>query len=229
MNYSDKTLLVLDQIKKQDDSILACFAFGSFVTEETSPKNYREIRIFDGSDFIMSKFNLTNIYPDIDIICISSNPDKTAKLFNKNFNDVFAHFVTINIMNQEVFEREVFSREPAAIKRILLYRKLLVVKGEDYLEKIKKEVEKIESSIDLIFQKEFNFRKEYFRLFSKYDVNSVTITKNDYKHLFPNIYKYITGVLHAGFPEDRIKLIYPKSMNLKAKLDISESNIIEII
>ena len=229
MNYSDKTLLVLDQIKKQDDSIVACFAFGSFVTEETSSKNYREVRIFDGTEFIMSKFNLTNIYPDIDIICISNNPEKTAKLFDKNFNDVFAHFVTINVITQEIFEQEIFSREPSAIKRILLYRKLLVVKGEDYLEKIKPEVEKIESSIDLVFQKEFNFRKEYLRLFSKYDINSLTITKNDYEYLFPNIYKFITGILYAGFPEKRIKLIYPKSMNLKAKLDISESNIIEII
>lgn len=229
MNYSDKTLLVLDQVKKQDDSISCLFVFGSFVTEETSPKNYREVRIFDGSNFIMSKFNLTNIYPDIDIICISNNPDKTAKLFNKNFNDVFAHFVTINIITQEVFEQEIFSREPSAIKRILLYRKLLVVKGEDYLEKIKPEVEKIEASLDIMFQKEFNFRKEYLKLFSKYDIGSVILTKNDYEYLFPNIYKFITGALHAGFPEERLKLIYPKSMNLKAKLDISESNIIEII
>jgi len=96
MNYSDKTLLVLDQIKKQDDSIVACFAFGSFVTEETSSKNYREVRIFDGTEFIMSKFNLTNIYPDIDIICISNNPEKTAKLFDKNFDNVLEKTIEFN-------------------------------------------------------------------------------------------------------------------------------------
>lgn len=80
-----------------------------------------------------------------------------------------------------------------------------------------------------MFQKEFNFRKEYLKLFSKYDISSVIITKNDYEYLFPSIYKFITGVLHAGFPADRIKLIYPKSMNLKAQIDISAVSTIEII
>ncbi len=229
MNYSDKTLLALDQVKKQDENMIACFAFGSFVTEETSPKNYREIRIFDGDNFIISKFNLTNIYPDIDIICVSSDPEKTSSLFNQNINDVFGHFVTINVVSQKIFEQELFLNQPSAIKRILLYRELLIVKGEEYLQKIKTEVEKIASPLDLVFQKEFNFRKEYLKLFSKYSIDTIIFSKNDYEHLFPNIYQFIIGNLYGGFPEDRIKLVYPKTMNLKAKLDISKVESLEII
>lgn len=221
MNYCDKTLLILDHIKKSDENMIACFAFGSFVTKETSLKNYKEIRVFDGQDFLLSKFNLANIYPDIDMLCVSYDIEKTSELFNKNISDVFGHFVTVNVVSKKVFEKELFSDQPTAIKRIILYRELLIIKGNEYLQKLKAEVVKIESPTDKAFQEEFNFKKEYLRLFAKYNISTMTIAKSDYEKLFPNMLKFITGSLHAGFPEDRNKLVYPEPMELKARVDLS--------
>jgi len=229
MNYYDKTLLALDRVKKQDSDMVACFAFGSFVSGETSLKHYKEIRVFDGSNLVMSKFNLMNIYPDIDMLCISNNPDQTKVYLDQNITDVFGHYVTINVVSPKVFERELFSNQPGAIKRIVLYRKLIVVKGDEYIQKVKAEVKKIETPIDSEFQQEFNFKKEYLNLFAKYNVATFTIGREDYEKLFPNIYKFITGKLQGGFPEDRIKLVYPEVKNLKSEINLSSVDSKEII
>ncbi len=229
MNYYDKTLLILDQIKKNDANMISCFVFGSFVTKETSLKNYKEIRVFDGPNFLLSKFNLANIYPDIDMLCVSSDTIKTKEIFNKKMIDIFGHHVTVNVISQKVFESELFSNQPTAVKRILMYRELLIIKGNEYLKKLKDETMKIESPRDRAFQEEYNFKKEYMRLFAKYNVETITIYKNDYEKLFPNILKFITGDLHAGFPSERIKLVYPEPMNLKAKVDLSDIKLEELI
>lgn len=229
MNYCDKTLLILDHIKKSDENMVTCFAFGSFVTKETSLKNYKEIRVFDGQDFLLSKFNLANIYPDIDMLCVSDDVEKTSELFNKNVIDVFGHFVTVNVVSKRVFEKELFSDQPTAIKRILLYRELLIIKGNEYLQKLKTEVVKIESPTDKAFQEEFNFKKEYLRLFAKHNISTMIIAKCDYEKLFPNMLKFITGNLHAGFPEDRKKLVYPEPMGLKARVDLSSIELEDMI
>lgn len=229
MNYFDDTLLVLDRIKKNDDNMVACFVFGSFVTKETSLKNYKEIRVFDGPDFILSKFNLVNIYPDMDILCVSNDVDQTSELFNKTITDVFGHFVTVNVVSKKVFENELFSDQPTAIKRIFLYSEILVVKGNEYIQKLKDEVVKIERPIDKYFQEEFNFRKEYLKLFAKYNISTMVVNKYDYEKLFPHVLKFIIGDLHAGFPAVRTKLVYPRPMELKAQVDLSNVELEDLI
>lgn len=229
MNYFEKTLLALNEIKNQDSGMVACFAFGSFVSGNTSVKNYKEIRVFDGKTFVLSKFNLTNIYPDVDIICVSENPEETKKHFDRNITDVFGHFVTVNIISKDVFAADLFSDRPTAPKRIVLYRKLLVIKGQEYLDTMKQEVVKTERPIDKVFQEEFDFRKEYLRLFAKNNVPTVILTRADYEQLFPHMLQFINGNLDGGFPKDRIKLVYPSPMQLKAEVDLSVVPLTDII
>jgi len=229
MNYYDKTLVKLNEIKREDADMVACFAFGSFVTEETSLKTYKEIRVFDRGAFLLSKFNLINLFPDINLICISNNPQSSAEIFNKHITDVFGHFVTINIVTKEVFRKEAFSHAPAAFKRILLYQKLLVIKGEEYVNLLKKEVAKIETPLDKAFEEEFGFRKDYLKLFAKHNIQSLTLDLTDYEHKFPNILKFIDGTLHGGYPKDRIKLVFPEPMHLKAEVDLSNTELHDVI
>ncbi len=229
MDYYDKTLLVLNQVKKEDDDMIAFFIFGSFVTKETSPKTYKEIRVFDGSNFLFSKFNLINLYPDIDILCVSGDVKKTTSIFDRKIIGVSGHYVTINVVSKNIFEKELFSDRPTAIKRIMLYRQLLIIKGEEYLNTLRQDVLKIETPLDVAFQQEFDFKKEYLRLFSKYNVPTVTITKDDYDRLFPNLLKFITGNLDGGFPKDRSKLVYPSPMGLKAEINLSDVKVKDII
>mgnify|MGYP001557899287 CR=1 FL=1 len=229
MNYYDKTLSALNEIKNGDENMLALFAFGSFVTKESVSKNYKEIRVFDGSQFVFSKFDLINIYPDIDIICVSKDIKKTANSFDEKILDVFGHYITINLLNKEVFEKELFSDHPNAIKRILLYRELLIMKGAEYINKLKVEVKKIETRTDSIFQQEFDFRKEYLKLFAKNHVPSMMITNEEYERLFPHFLKFITGHLLGGFPEDRIKLVYPEPMDMKASINLSDTKLEKLI
>lgn len=229
MSYYEKTLLSLDNIKKSDKNILALFAFGSFVTEETSTKNYKEIRVFDKGEYILSKFNLINIFPDIDMICVSENPEETKTFFEKEITDVFGHYVTVNVMSKDVFQKEILSEKPTAVKRIILYRKLMIIKGQEFVDTMRNEALKAESTNDSLFQDEFVFRKNYLRMFAHNNVGSFILTKEDHQKLFPNFLKFIQGQVSGGFPKDRLKLVFPEPMDLKAEVDLSELDLKNII
>ena len=41
--------------------------------------------------------------------------------------------------------------------------------------------------------------------------------------------KFIEGEVDAGFPENRLKLVYPEPMKLKSEIDISDSKLKDII
>lgn len=229
MNYFEEILLALNNIKDKDENMLAFFSFGSFVTKETFWKNYKEIRVFDSGDFVLSKFNLLNINPDIDLLCVSVNPEKTKEVIDQNIKVVNDYFVTINVVSKEIFENELSSPNPNAIKRILLYRDLLVIKGQKYIDDLKTSYKKYEAEIDSIFQNEFDFRKNYLKLFAKNDVKTLIIKKSEYERLFPNVLKFIEGKLDAGFPVNRLKLVYPGPMELKAEVDLSNIKLKDII
>ncbi len=229
MNYFETTLLALNTIKDKDDDILTLFSFGSFVTNETSWKNYKETRVFDNGDFILSKFNLENINPDIDLLCVSNNPEKTKKIIDKHIKDVTNHFVTINVVSKEVFEKELSSSTPNAIKRIILFRELLVIKGQKYIDDLRENNKRYENRLDKVFQDEFDFRKNYLKLFAQNNVKTIIVSKMEYEKLFPNMLKFIEKGIEAGFPENRLKLVYPGPMGLKAEIDISQVELKDII
>lgn len=229
MNYFETTFLALNTIINEDSNILALFSFGSFVTNEMSWNNYKEIRVFDNGDFVLSKFNLLNIKPDIDLVCVSENPEKTREVIEKNLKEINNHFVTINVISKGVFEEELSSQEPNAVKRIVSFRELLIIKGQSYLDHIKNENKRYVTDLDKAFQEEFDFRKNYLRLFAKNNIKTLILNKSEYEHLFPNMLQFIEGKIKAGFPKDRLKLVYPGPMNLKAEIDIAKVELKNII
>ena len=221
----EKELVILNNIRKKDKCILTFFAFGSFVTNQTTSQNYKEIRVFDDNKFLFSRFKLSNTKRDIDVLCVSSNPEKTEGIVRSNSKSHTSYFLTINVISKEVFEREVFSNEPKAIRLILLFRELLVIKGKKYINSLKEELKNTYRPIDKIFQDEYDFRKDYQKLFSKYNVDSFSISRDMYEELFPNFLRFITGKMKGGFPEERIKIVLPEPVNLKNKINIASSNL----
>jgi hypothetical protein len=143
--------------------------------------------------------------------------------------EVSGHHATVHLVTKDMFEQDLFSTEPCAIKRIILYRELLTIQGSEYIRDLKKKAKEFETELDKTFQKELLFKEEYLHLFSKNDITSFRFEYTDYKSLFPNIYKFITKEFHAGFPKGRTKLVYPQSMQLKLKFDIGRERAEEIL
>lgn len=228
MNSRDKLLLIINGILKLDMGAVAVIVFGSFVRGNSLPKSYREVRVFDGSEYISSEFILKDIAPDIDIVFVTNDPQKTTFLINKAHPTIVQKFITLNIVSQETFENEVLSQSPSALKRIMLYRELLIPHGEKYINNLRVQVKKQETESDIIFQKEFDLRKEYLQKYAKENVQQLTLSKEEHEKLFPNFLKFIIGKLHAGFPKKRIKLVYPRKMELKVIVDRSSGVVREI-
>lgn len=222
-------LTILDNIRKNDPYITTFFIHGSFVTNKTSSRNYKETRVFDDGSFVLSKFELLAINPDIDIVYVSEEPDKSLEIINQQINEFDKYFLTINLMSKETFEADVFSSNPKALKLILIYRELTIIKGKDYIDTVKEKVKEIVRPLDAQLQEEYDFKKDYLRLFAKYNVEKFLIERKQYEELFPTFYKFITGNLKGGFPPNRHKLVYPGPMKLKAEIDIHDCKEKELI
>lgn len=219
-------LQILDNIRRKDKNIIAVFIHGSFVSSTTSSKNYQEVRVFDGNKFLFSKFNLLNIHPDIDVIYVSRDPEQSKIIIDEESKNLAeGYFLTINLMTKEIFEREAVTEEPRAIKMILQYRELVVIKGKDYIEEIKLKAKDKVQLLDRQFQDEFDCRKSMLKAFAKYDRKEIVLYKEQYESFFPLFYQMLTGKLNIGFPEDRYKLVYPGPMNLKLTLDIQKTEV----
>jgi hypothetical protein len=218
--YLKELLNNLTKICKNDPDILCLFIHGSIVYKTVATKNYTEIMLLEGKTPLGSIFRLQKLNPDIDMVCISNNPEKTHDLFVEHFKRVDNFFLTANIMSPKTFKREASSLEPTAIKRILAKRKLFVVKNWDLLSTMKKIAKKNLTKVDINFQKEYQFRKEFLKLHIRNNVDSFILSIREYERLFPLYAKFERGEIFAGFPPDRIKLVLPRPMNLKAKLDI---------
>ena len=136
--------------------------------------------------------------------------------------------ILAKIVHQDTVLNEALSRSPSALKRILLYRELLILYGEDYINSLQFQVKEQETESDLIFQKEFDLRKEYLQRHAKENIRQFTLSREEHEKMFPNFLKFIVGKLQAGFPKDRIKLVYPQPMELKAIVDRSSGIVREI-
>lgn len=218
--YLKEILSELTKISREDSNILCLFVHGSVVYKTVTYKNYQEIMLFEDHNFLGSVFRLQKINPDIDMVCVSADPEKTNGIILDRFKKVNSFFLTMNIMTPDVFEREVSSESPNAIKRILAKRRLSIIKSAEYVSRFRKIAKENLSKLDINFQKEYEFRKEYLKLHIRNDKESFIMPLREYERLFPLFTKFIKGELSAGFPPNRIKLVLPKPMNLKAKLDI---------
>lgn len=225
MKSYDKILANLYNKACEDVNILTFFVHGSTVHGNTTVKSYQEIRIFEGKKFLTSIFRLKEMMPDIDIVCVSKNVKKTKEIIEKELKNFDEYFITINLMSQEVFERDVFSDIPKALKLVVGLKEHNVILGEEYLNEVKKKASKKLKKWDKDFQKEFDFRKEFLKLHIRNDKETFMLSDYEYTRLFPLFSRFIKGEIDHGFPQEREKLVFPKSMDLKAVIDIEKENL----
>lgn len=203
------------------------FIHGSYVYKEEPFifGAYKETMYFEGGKFIKSVFSLKQQPPDVDIVTVVSDIGSFMQKFNEfaakeSLKTELNYFLTINAMEESLFNKDIFSEEPTALKRILKFRKLKVFGDASHLEKLKIESDKYVNDTDYIVQFEYDQRKEYLKDHLLRRLPEIILTAKEYEQLFPAYCSYVIKSQTAGFPEKREKIVLPHSMDLKAKVDV---------
>jgi len=212
----------LKNLISMDEEIISIIIHGSYIERKTKIINFKEIRIFNQSVFLGSIFIKQMNAPDIDVMCISKNIQKTAQIVSDHSTKWDNELsLTMNIMSQSVFENSIFIESPSAIKRILALRPCEILEGEQYFFEQKELALNQIKDVDVNFQDEFSRRKEFIRSVDEKNIDIFTLSANQYSRKYPLFVDFISGKLNAGFPTNRIKLVLPNSVPMKFKLDIS--------
>jgi hypothetical protein len=205
---------VLNSIREKDANIIGFFTHAS---KQVNTKPYKETQYFSDDEFIFSKFKFVNIGERFHAIIVTENPEKSRERVEREFEKLKIDYsITINILNKETFEREAFSVNPKAIKTIILFNEICLIKGSEYFNIIKKKVfERYISPIDTEFQSEMVAKDQMLKCFADADRDCIIIYGFQYKKLFPYIYESLTNNEKFGFPSDRYKLVFPNEVTLK--------------
>gem|GEM_PF-3619152 len=166
-----------------------------------------------------SKFKFVNIGERFHGIIVTEDPEKSKEVVKKEFKKLKIDCsITVNILSKEVFEREAFSVNPRAIKTIILFNDICIIKGRKYFNIIKQKVfGGYISSIDTKFQDEMVAKDKMLNCFADIERDDIIIYGFQYKNFFPYIYESITNKEKFGFPDDRYKLVFPDLIKLKDK------------
>lgn len=173
-----------------------------------------------------SLFILRRISSDIDMLCVSNNIIDTEKrLMQSGLNTIDNKFITINLIAPEIFEREIMSDSPKAIKRIVAFKNCTILKGNRFFKKYQVTALTKISQQDILFQQEFDARKEYLRNLIVKNKDFFILNSSEYSTLFPYFVQFLKGEVDGGFPKERKKVVFPGPMRLKMALDISDGHI----
>lgn len=221
--------VVLRHIFEAAPEVSTAFVHGSFVDGSFTNKNFRDVRVFSRNEFQCSLFHLTDIDHDIDVVCVSEAPHITnAVIRNQLTGHITDFFLTINIVSRRVFEDQVTSASPTAIKRIVALKECNILIGDKYFFDQRRIALSSIRQADRRFQHEFSDRKLYLRSLIANNKKIHLLSASDYSQRFPLFLEFICGRLEAGFPEERIKVVLPNDMNLKFRLDIDLGRIVAL-
>jgi len=212
----------LEEIAHHDGGILTLFVHGSIVSGRTTRDNYQEIRILEGSTFWCSVFILKELAPDIDVVCVSQAPDQTAETIKSRLRPPSEYYITINLVSQHVFERDIASAPPKALKRVVALTECITLVGQDYFRDSMAIARASTTQLDVRFQKEFRKRKTFLRC--QVPRTTFILTAARYSRLFPLFYQFVRGEIDCGFPPERHKIVLPQPMNLKAVVDLGSGS-----
>ncbi len=218
--------LYLDEVLPK--KITATFIHGSFASRtETSAIYQEQMFYFDNGTFWFSVLHLQDIPPDVDIITVTDYPEEVLDVVQesakKYLDETF--FLTLNIITSSEYERIVSSNDALAPKRLLVKKMLNVLKGEDYINKLKSTAIKNYNDLDDTIQTEFDKKKLLLNELASKSVSHHVLTREYYTQHYPNLLDEMDGVRVGGFNVDRVKLVYPQSMNLKCRVDIKDYSV----
>lgn len=216
----------LDEILPE--KITATFIHGSFASHTETSAIYQEQMFYlnDGT-FWFSVFHLQDIPPDVDMITVTDYPEEVLDVIQENVKKYLdeTFFLTLNIITSSEYERIVSSNDALAPKRLLAKRVLNVLKGEDYINKLKSIAIKNYNDLDDTIQTEFDKKKLLLKELASKSVSHHVLTRECYTQHYPNLLDEMDGVRVGGFNVDRVKFVYPQSMNLKCRVDIKDYSV----
>jgi hypothetical protein len=206
--------------------IIFGFIHGSYVYNNTSftCASYKETQYFMGEKYIESQFTLKNQPPDVDIVVVAKNPDKFHTLLKSYLEankvlDTLNYFLTLNVMTEETFLRDLHASEPTAIKRILKFRQIIPFGDVNMLNTLISNIDIFVTDLDYVVQHEYDERKEFLKKQFVNDKKEFKLDDSEYRKKFPAYLQFVLLGNSAGFPEDREKIVLPHSMGLKEKVD----------
>jgi len=216
-------LELLNKASAEEKSIQSFFIHGSFVTGTTSKQAYRDERYYLHNKYLFSVIKRVDASYDVDCIAISSDPEATKNYFNDlafNFDGIF---LTINVITKDTFTNELLRAGTNAIRRILLFKTIDILKGEDIILEGKQALKSI-SQQDYLenesYQQEFSTKKKLLTIIGEQGINEIRIDKDFFSQFCPIITKEISEGTNTGFPMNRTKVVLPKPMYLKARIDM---------
>lgn len=203
------------------------FIHGSYVYNNSTTFNcfsYKETQYFKDDKYRESLFTLKNQPPDVDIVVVAKNPIEFNSLLVgylkvTNILENLNYFLTINVMSENVFLRDLQSSCPTAIKRIIKFRQIIPFGDIELLSTLISNIDIFVSDLDYVVQHEFDERKKYLKKSFLDKKETFKFTEADYKKMFPAYFQYVLLKKSAGFPEEREKIVLPHAMDLKEKLD----------
>ena len=202
------------------------FIHGSYVYNNSTfnCSSYKETQYFKGDKYRESQFTLKNQPPDVDIVVVAKNPIEFKSLLmdylkEANVLENLNYFLTINVMTNDVFLRDLQSPDPTAIKRIIKFRQIIPFGDVKLLSTLISNIDIFVTDLDYVVQHEYDERKEYLKKSFSDKKETFKFTETDYKKMFPAYFQYVLLGKSAGFPEEREKVVLPHSMDLKEKID----------
>ena len=228
-NYLEQLKRLFDHLDEVlPEKMRATFIHGSFASRTETPAIYQEQMFYtDNNSFWFSILHLQDIPPDVDMITVTDYPEEVLTAVQKNAELYLdkSHFLTLNIISSNEYERIVASDDAMAPKRLLVKRELNILKGDDYISKLKSAAIESYNDLDEEIQVEFDAKKSHMKeLISKGIIRHV-LTKEYYAEHYPNLLAEMEGVRIGGFNVNRVKFVYPQPMNLKCRVDIKDYSI----
>ncbi len=215
-----KLIQHLDQA--QPGNMETAFVHGSWASGNEKPDSYQEQMYFHDGKLWFSIFRLLSMPADVDIIITARRPndllaelEKTAKRF---LNDDY--FLTANIISPDEYDRVVRSVDAMAPKRLLVVRELMILKGEEAIARLKAEAKQHYGELDDATQTEYDNKKQVMRQLREARSDKYVLTREDYQQTYPHLLEELEGARKGGFSIKRTKYVFPRSMDLKYRVDI---------
>jgi hypothetical protein len=227
-----ETLANLSDLDKRN--VILTVLHGSYLYEDNRDLpdiSYIDTRVYIKNKILRSEFKQIKIDPDVDILMIVKDKDKSKDvidtfLIDNNICKNMSYCMTINVVDLATAVQEIKKEGTSAIKTILtisphkfIYKNEL---GDDLLNIAKRYI----TLDDKQLIKEYYERKTLIRSHARSNIRKFIIDRREYKEDYPLLMKHYEGKYYSGFPQKREKIELPKKIILKQRLDLDKDNFI---
>jgi hypothetical protein len=203
------------------NEIKCIFIHGSILEGKESQGSYREEMYYFKNRFLFSNFTFQDQPPDIDIIIVTN---LAATILNRLKTIIHRmphdYFITINFISPKEYMRLLKLKQSTAPKVILLFKKIDILYGIEYVKKLQKMALLYKDNKDKLYHCQFMAKKRLIHKYKNEGRKSFIINRVQYQQYFPLLLDGLEGKTIGGFSINRTKYVYPYSMRLKQKINI---------